>query len=133
MLVRCDKGSHNCKPTKVGTISNLICPNQREILSPVFLYNLIAKETSVFLSSFTLKQDLSRSIDRNRCLRQSQKIADIGILTRSQTALIVFKKSLNLLFTWCECYTCHSFYCTIKAGKFVKTDKVSEFWYNIVR
>ncbi|WP_206689859.1 hypothetical protein, partial [Streptococcus pseudopneumoniae] len=26
-----------------------------------------------------------------------------------------------------------SFYCTTKAVKFVKTDKISEFWYNIVR
>ena len=69
MLVRCDKGSHNCKPTKVGTISNLIRPNQRKILPPVFLYNLIAKETSVFLSPFTLKQDLARSIDRIGSLR----------------------------------------------------------------
>jgi hypothetical protein len=58
-------------------------------LSTGFLYNLIAKETGVLLSSFALKEDFSRSIDGNRCLREAQKIADIGIFTRTESLLIL--------------------------------------------
>ena len=89
MLVRCHEGSHDSQPTKVGTISHLIGSNHREILSTVFLLNLVAKETGVLLSSFALQEDFSRSIDGNSRLREAQKIADIGIFTRSESLLIL--------------------------------------------
>ena len=89
MLVRCYEGSHDSQPTKVGTISHLIGPNHRKILSTVFLLNLVAKETGVLLSSFALQEDFSRSIDGNSRLREAQKIADIGIFTRSESLLIL--------------------------------------------
>ena len=89
MLVRCHERSHDSQSTKVGTISHLISPNHRKILSTGFLYNLIAKETSVLLSSFALQEDFSRSIDGNCCLREAQKIADIGIFTRTESLLIL--------------------------------------------
>ena len=89
MLVRCHEGSHDSQPTKVGTISHLISTNHRKILSTVFLLNLVAKETGVLLSSLALQEDFSRSIDGNSRLREPQKIADIGIFTRTESLLVL--------------------------------------------
>ena len=46
---------------------------------------------------------------------------------------MLLNKILNFLFTRSYCDTCHSLYCTIKALELVKTDKLSEIWYNILR
>ena len=97
------------------------------ILSTSFLYNLISKETSIFLSLHP-EGDLSRGYRWNRCRGSRKRIANIGFLLESQTGLIRTSRNPESPFSLgVRSDTCHSFYCTTKAGKLVKLTKLANF------